>query len=74
MLEIVVKTEKRDRHVRVSAEDMAGLVRRIGGGVTGSWWSSGYPICPTSSPRSGTRPAVTTRWSTATVLPTGTSR
>ncbi|KAB1978530.1 DUF6891 domain-containing protein [Streptomyces triticiradicis] len=31
MLEIVVKTENRGRHVRVSAEDLAGLVRRIGG-------------------------------------------
>lgn len=30
MLEIVVQTEKRERHVRVSAEDMDGLVRRIG--------------------------------------------
>lgn len=32
MLEIVVKTENRERHVRVSAEGLAGLVRRIGGG------------------------------------------
>jgi hypothetical protein len=31
MLEIVVKTENRERHVRVSAEELAGLVRRIGG-------------------------------------------
>ncbi|KIF75265.1 hypothetical protein QR77_17730 [Streptomyces sp. 150FB] len=31
MLEIVVKTDRRERHVRVSAEGMAGLVRRIGG-------------------------------------------
>ncbi|WP_327233619.1 hypothetical protein OG349_06200 [Streptomyces sp. NBC_01317] len=31
MLEIVVETEKRERHVRVSAEDLAGLIRRIGG-------------------------------------------
>lgn len=30
MLEIVVKTENRERHVRVSAEGLAGLVRRIG--------------------------------------------
>ncbi|WP_329275734.1 DUF6891 domain-containing protein [Streptomyces sp. NBC_00691] len=30
MLEIVVKTEKWERHVRVSAEELAGLVRRIG--------------------------------------------
>ncbi|MDH6133257.1 hypothetical protein P3T37_002652 [Kitasatospora sp. MAA4] len=30
MLEIVVKTENWERHVRVSAEDLAGLVRRIG--------------------------------------------
>ncbi|MGA5323439.1 DUF6891 domain-containing protein [Streptomyces seoulensis] len=31
MLEIVVKTENRERLVRVSAEELAGLVRRIGG-------------------------------------------
>ncbi|MBM7858960.1 DUF6891 domain-containing protein [Lentzea nigeriaca] len=31
MLEIVVQTENGERHVRVSAEDLAGLVRRIGG-------------------------------------------
>ncbi|MBD9731028.1 hypothetical protein IGX29_04185 [Streptomyces sp. H28] len=31
MLEIVVETENRQRHVRVSAEALAGLVRRIGG-------------------------------------------
>jgi hypothetical protein len=31
MLEIVVKTENRERNVRVSAEELAGLVRRIGG-------------------------------------------
>ncbi|SEM42858.1 DUF6891 domain-containing protein [Streptacidiphilus jiangxiensis] len=31
MLEIVVTTENRERHVRVSAEELAGLVRRIGG-------------------------------------------
>ncbi|MEU1823093.1 MULTISPECIES: DUF6891 domain-containing protein [Streptomyces] len=31
MLEIVVKTENRERHVRVTAEELAGLVRRIGG-------------------------------------------
>ncbi|MCX4804704.1 hypothetical protein OG594_24330 [Streptomyces sp. NBC_01214] len=31
MLEIVVKTENGERHVRVSAEALAGLVRRIGG-------------------------------------------
>ncbi|MDX2646290.1 hypothetical protein PV341_22545 [Streptomyces sp. PA03-1a] len=31
MLEIVVKTENRERHVRVSAEELAGLVRHIGG-------------------------------------------
>lgn len=31
MLEIVVKTESGERHVRVSAEELAGLVRRIGG-------------------------------------------
>ncbi|WP_035839176.1 DUF6891 domain-containing protein [Kitasatospora azatica] len=31
MLEIVVKTENGERHVRVSAEDLAELVRRIGG-------------------------------------------
>ncbi|MFE7790520.1 DUF6891 domain-containing protein [Streptomyces sp. NPDC057460] len=31
MLEIVVKTENGERHVRVSAEELAGLVRRIGG-------------------------------------------
>ncbi|NUQ98049.1 MAG: hypothetical protein HOY79_16385 [Streptomyces sp.] len=31
MLEIVVKTENRERHVRVSADELAGLVRRIGG-------------------------------------------
>ncbi|RAY16779.1 hypothetical protein DPM19_01010 [Actinomadura craniellae] len=31
MLEIVVKTENEERHVRVSAEGLAGLVRRIGG-------------------------------------------
>ncbi|WP_457030976.1 DUF6891 domain-containing protein [Kitasatospora sp. P5_F3] len=31
MLEIVVRTENWERHVRVSAEDLAGLVRRIGG-------------------------------------------
>lgn len=31
MLEIVVKTENGERHVRVSAEQLAGLVRRIGG-------------------------------------------
>lgn len=31
MLEIVVKTENRERHVHVSAEELAGLVRRIGG-------------------------------------------
>ncbi|XMN04750.1 DUF6891 domain-containing protein [Streptomyces griseobrunneus] len=31
MLEIVVKTEKWERYVRVSAEELAGLVRRIGG-------------------------------------------
>ncbi|AWL35656.1 DUF6891 domain-containing protein [Streptomyces albidoflavus] len=31
MLEIVVNTENRERHVRVSAEELAGLVRRIGG-------------------------------------------
>ncbi|GAB2745028.1 DUF6891 domain-containing protein [Kitasatospora kifunensis] len=31
MLAIVVKTENWERHVRVSAEDLAGLVRRIGG-------------------------------------------
>ncbi|MFE2141224.1 DUF6891 domain-containing protein [Streptomyces sp. NPDC059456] len=31
MFEIVVKTENRERHVRVSAEELAGLVRRIGG-------------------------------------------
>ncbi|MEU7703361.1 DUF6891 domain-containing protein [Streptomyces sp. NPDC015492] len=30
MLEIVVKTENGERHVRVSAEELAGLVRRIG--------------------------------------------
>ncbi len=30
MLEIVVKTENWGRHVRVSAEELAGLVRRIG--------------------------------------------
>ena len=30
MLEIVVKTENQQRHVRVSAEELAGLVRRIG--------------------------------------------
>ncbi|MEK2491054.1 hypothetical protein WN990_15980 [Kitasatospora purpeofusca] len=30
MFEIVVKTENRERHVRVSAEDLADLVRRIG--------------------------------------------
>ncbi|KOU25139.1 hypothetical protein ADK52_12840 [Streptomyces sp. WM6372] len=31
MLEIVVMTENGERHVRVSAEELAGLVRRIGG-------------------------------------------
>jgi hypothetical protein len=31
MLEIVVETETGERHVRVSAEALAGLVRRIGG-------------------------------------------
>ncbi|MFC5645245.1 DUF6891 domain-containing protein [Kitasatospora cinereorecta] len=31
MLEIVVKTENWERHVRASAEELAGLVRRIGG-------------------------------------------
>ncbi|WAU82932.1 hypothetical protein O1Q96_26550 [Streptomyces sp. Qhu-G9] len=31
MLAIVVKTENRERHVRVSAEDLAALVRRVGG-------------------------------------------
>ncbi|MFD5511418.1 DUF6891 domain-containing protein [Streptomyces sp. NPDC127051] len=31
MLEVVVKTENGERHVRVSAEGLAGLVRRIGG-------------------------------------------
>ncbi|WP_405987297.1 DUF6891 domain-containing protein [Streptomyces sp. NBC_00872] len=31
MLEIVVKTENGERHVRVSAEELARLVRRIGG-------------------------------------------
>ncbi|HBF80073.1 MAG TPA: hypothetical protein DD420_09120 [Streptomyces sp.] len=31
MPEIVVKTENGERHVRVSAEELAGLVRRIGG-------------------------------------------
>lgn len=31
MLEIVVKTENCERHVHVSAEELAGLVRRIGG-------------------------------------------
>ncbi|QDY75154.1 DUF6891 domain-containing protein [Streptomyces qinzhouensis] len=31
MLEIVVKTENGERHVRVSAEELAGLVRRVGG-------------------------------------------
>ncbi|MET9881193.1 hypothetical protein ABZZ36_42460 [Actinacidiphila glaucinigra] len=31
MLEIVVKTENRERHVRVPAEELARLVRRIGG-------------------------------------------
>ncbi|MGW1747100.1 DUF6891 domain-containing protein [Streptomyces sp. NPDC002092] len=31
MLEIVVKTENRERYVRVSADELAGLVRRIGG-------------------------------------------
>ncbi|MFG2455471.1 DUF6891 domain-containing protein [Streptomyces sp. NPDC048523] len=31
MLELVVKTENGERHVRVSAEELAGLVRRIGG-------------------------------------------
>ncbi|MFF2994159.1 DUF6891 domain-containing protein [Streptomyces sp. NPDC057950] len=31
MLEIVVKTENRERHVRVSAGELAGLVRRMGG-------------------------------------------
>ncbi|MDX3661677.1 hypothetical protein PV646_30610 [Streptomyces sp. ID05-26A] len=31
MLEIVVETENWERHVRVSAEELAGLVRRIGG-------------------------------------------
>jgi hypothetical protein len=31
MLEIVVKTENWERHVHVSAEELAGLVRRIGG-------------------------------------------
>lgn len=30
MLEIVVETENGERHVRVSAEELAGLVRRIG--------------------------------------------
>ncbi|MEV4192429.1 DUF6891 domain-containing protein [Streptomyces toxytricini] len=31
MLDITVKTEKWERHVRVCAEELAGLVRRIGG-------------------------------------------
>ncbi|MEV6942559.1 hypothetical protein AB0N07_11265 [Streptomyces sp. NPDC051172] len=31
MLEIVVKTENQERYVRVSAAELAGLVRRIGG-------------------------------------------
>ncbi|MFF3557846.1 DUF6891 domain-containing protein [Streptomyces tsukubensis] len=31
MLEIVVRTESGERHVRVSAEELAGLVRRVGG-------------------------------------------
>ncbi len=31
MLKIVVKTENRERHVRVAADELAGLVRRIGG-------------------------------------------
>ncbi|MQY10809.1 hypothetical protein SRB5_09220 [Streptomyces sp. RB5] len=31
MLEITVTTENGERHVRVSAEELAGLVRRIGG-------------------------------------------
>ncbi|MEW2115282.1 hypothetical protein AB0945_08835 [Streptomyces sp. NPDC005474] len=31
MLEIVVETENGERHVRVPAEELAGLVRRIGG-------------------------------------------
>ncbi|MYR57408.1 hypothetical protein GTY54_14615, partial [Streptomyces sp. SID625] len=31
MLEIVVKTEKQERHLRVSAGELAALVRRIGG-------------------------------------------
>ncbi|MYS67729.1 hypothetical protein GTW66_28075 [Streptomyces sp. SID5473] len=30
MLEIVVKTENGERHVRVSAQEPAGLVRRTG--------------------------------------------
>ncbi|MGW2571947.1 DUF6891 domain-containing protein [Streptomyces sp. NPDC001537] len=32
MLEIVVRTENRERHVRVSVDELAGLVRRIGAG------------------------------------------
>ncbi len=31
MLEIGVQTEDGERHVRVSAEELAGLARRIGG-------------------------------------------
>lgn len=31
MLEIVVKTENGERHVRVSTEEPAALARRIGG-------------------------------------------
>ncbi|MGW4512915.1 hypothetical protein ACWEO4_13080 [Streptomyces sp. NPDC004393] len=31
MLEIAVKTENRQRHVRVSADEPAALARRIGG-------------------------------------------
>ncbi|GHB50064.1 hypothetical protein GCM10010347_19450 [Streptomyces cirratus] len=31
MLEVVVETENQERHTRVSAEELAGLVRRIGG-------------------------------------------
>ncbi|MFE5732785.1 DUF6891 domain-containing protein [Streptomyces sp. NPDC056528] len=31
MLDIVVKTENGERHVRVSAEELTGLVRRVGG-------------------------------------------
>ncbi|WP_346130702.1 hypothetical protein [Lentzea roselyniae] len=58
----------------MSIEELAALVRRIGGEGDRFLVVQRIPDLPDVSSRSGTRPVVTTSWSIAQVPLTGTSR